>query len=438
LLMVFYDKILAKSRIIRYMRQKSLEKRMIEMKQNKLHNIIILVLGVFLVAVIGIVASISQKNSSDLSYILEDSVKAQLISISVAAREIIDVDKFISYNVIEDAASDQEAYDATLAALMSLQGKVGAQYIYALKKIGDKYYFIFDTDTEDETMFTEYDLSPVHIDAFAGRESAGIMNVVDEWGSYNTGAVPILKDGQIVGIISTDIEDTFVKQNTWTTRRNAILLISTMVIAMSAMLLAVLILLRRVQAMQDRLFRMANYDTITNLPNRQYLMDYLYRASSGKSEKQPYALMLIDLDNFKKVNDGAGHDAGDELLRDIAAYIGDEHENSISFRPSAGKLNVSARIGGDEFVKVLPGISTEKEAEEIAQKMLDNFTSHALDRFIEKYKVGLSIGIALYPYHSSDFNVVIKYADVAMYKAKAGGKNGFCVYKDEMGKDENR
>jgi diguanylate cyclase (GGDEF)-like protein len=407
---------------------------MIDMARNKLHDIIILVLSLFLMAVLCIVTGITLKNSSDLRSILENSVKAQLISISVAARETINVDKFASYNSMGDILRDDDAYGSELESLRSLQKKVGAQYIYALKRIGGKYYFIFDTDMDDDTRFKEYKLSDVHEEAFMGREAAGIMNVTDEWGAYNTGAVPILKDGSVIGVMCTDIEDTFIKQNSGAARRNAILLALTMTLAMSAMLIAVLMLLRKIQTAMDNLFHMANYDTITGLPNRQYMMDYLSRVSSGHDgAKTPYALMMIDLDNFKEVNDGSGHDAGDELLRDIASYIGEHHENSISFRPSAGKLNVSARIGGDEFVKVLPGVADEASAADIAQKMLDNFKSPELKRFIEKYNVGLSIGIALYPYHSSDFNVLIKYADVAMYNAKSGGKNRYRVYKDEMG-----
>jgi diguanylate cyclase (GGDEF)-like protein len=205
---------------------------------------------------------------------------------------------------------------------------------------------------------------------------------------------------------------------------------------MAVMVGALIVLLRRVTAMQNKLFRMANYDLITGLPNRQYLMDYLARISEKASKtNEPFALMFIDLDNFKKVNDGAGHDAGDELLRHIATYLSGIHENSKEFRPSAGILNVSARIGGDEFLQVVPGISTETEAAIAAQKVLDNFHSQALDRFIEKYKVGLSIGVALFPYHSANYNVLIKYADIAMYHAKHGTKHSFCIYTDEMGQE---
>jgi diguanylate cyclase (GGDEF)-like protein len=178
---------------------------------------------------------------------------------------------------------------------------------------------------------------------------------------------------------------------------------------------------------------MANFDAITGLPNRRYLMNYLKSISTDENKtKASFALLLIDLDNFKSVNDNAGHDAGDALLRHIAAYLDSAHENSKSFRPSAGMLNVSARIGGDEFVQIFPGVETETDAAIIAQKLLRNFSSQTLDRYIQKYSVGLSIGVAICPLHSDDFNVLIKYADLAMYHAKKAGKSAYRVYEDEM------
>jgi len=192
-------------------------------------------------------------------------------------------------------------------------------------------------------------------------------------------------------------------------------------------------LARNVHKIQDKLFKMANYDVLTGLPNRQYLMSYLPKTAEKAIKKQiPFAFMLIDLDNFKQVNDGAGHDAGDELLCRFAKYLNNVHENSKSFRPPAGALNVSARIGGDEFVQIIPGVATIEEAHNVAKKVLENFGAHFNDRFVTKYQVGLSIGVALYPYHTENFNVLIKYADLAMYHAKKNGKNAYSVYSDEM------
>ena len=410
---------------------------------------ILMVIGFFMV-MIAIVITMDRKNANDLmknttnlSHMLESSIKAHVISTSLAAREIIDIDKFDAYDSSTDAEKDGAAYMQTLTRLRQLQKDTGSKYIYALKRLDDeKYYFVFDTDPENETIesvFVEYEPATVHAQAFMGREAAE-LDMSDEYGRYHTGAVPIRKNNRVIGIISTDVDNTLWDQGNnlldasmVAVHANFNYLAATITLAMLAMLLLASILLRRLQTMQNKLFRLANYDTITGLPNRQYLMDYLAMISAiGNRNKEPFALLFIDLDNFKKINDNAGHDAGDALLRHIAAYLDSVNENARLFHPSAGVLNVSARVGGDEFIQIFPGVSSETDAGSIAQKILDNFSSQALSRYIEKYKIGLSIGIALYPFHSENYNVLIKYADVAMYHAKNSGKNAYRIYEDEM------
>jgi len=164
-------------------------------------------------------------------------------------------------------------------------------------------------------------------------------------------------------------------------------------------------------------------------------MTYLPKIAEKAIKKQtPFAFLLIDLDNFKRVNDNAGHDAGDEVLRHIGIYLNSIHDDirSVSFRPPAGALNVSARIGGDEFVQIVPGVHTVDEAEAVAKKVLENFPRQMTDRNVARYKVGLSIGVAIFPYHTDNFNVLIKYADIAMYHAKKSGKNNYCVFRDDL------
>jgi diguanylate cyclase (GGDEF)-like protein len=336
-----------------------------------------------------------------------------------------------------------EYYFETLESLRELKRTLDVTFIYALKEINGYFYFIFDTEEGIDTVeeiFERYEISDVHERAFRGEFAAGIMNVEDEWGSYNTGAIPIWdKDGNVVGIVSTDIEDILIQRSISTSNRNAIILIITLFITFSGMIVIVSLLLHRLKKIQDRLFRMANYDSLTGLPNRNYLMNYLQELSAKTLSKHTsFAFLLMDLDNFKTVNDSAGHDAGDELLKHIAVYLDNVHGDSKSFRPAAGQLNVSARIGGDEFVQIIPGISTEEEACKVAQKVIANFSSPQLDRFIEKYQVGLSIGVTLFPYNTRNFNVLIKYADIAMYHAKKSGKNTYRFYEDEMSQVERQ
>ena len=394
----------------------------------------VVILLVFFIVILSVAAGMTVKNSLELQDILTASVESQLISISLAAREIIDPAAFEGYS--DAGVASLPEYQDTLTRLRGLKNSVGAEYIYALKLQDGAYVFVFDTDEENEEIFIPYELSPVHEAAFTGRNAADILNVSDEYGSFNTGAVPIYNSiGAIIGVISADTEDTYIAASMAASRRNAVVLVAVLVVAMVAMLFIVLRLLNKLKDMQGRLEHQAHYDAVTGLPNRQYLMEYL-QGQVSKSGTGPFAMYFVDLDNFKSVNDNAGHDAGDELLRHIGQYLEGSTQNAMSFRPAAGQLNVAARIGGDEFVQLVHGISTREEAAKLAQQLLDGFKNQHFDRYIDKYGVGLSIGVALYPYHSENYHVLIKYADTAMYHAKHGGKNQYRLYEDEMGKED--
>ncbi len=402
---------------------------------NKTKYLLFTAFVVFCVLVLALSSAINYKGLSESSAILEDSVRAQLISTASAAREVIDAAAFYGYNRPEDIQNS--AYEGQLDELRQLAVNTGAAYIYALKMIDDKPVFIFDTDIECEP-FTEYELAPVLAAAFSGKDSAGISNLVDEFGSFSTGAVPIMRDGHVIGIACVDVEDDLLVAQRASAQRNFWLMIGMLASVLAIMSALVYYMLSRVKIMQDRLKRMANYDKLTNLPNRQYLMDTLQEMTSKKA-KAPFALFFIDLDNFKQVNDNAGHDAGDALLQNIGHYLEHAQNNSKVFRPGPGILNVAARIGGDEFILIVPAISNQNDAEAFAQELLNGFATQEIDRYIDKYHVGLSIGIALFPFNSQDYNVLIKYADIAMYHAKRAGKNCYRVYEDEMtDKDEKQ
>lgn len=391
---------------------------------------------VFVVLFLCLTVGMNIMSTAQQQEFLHKSVKAELVSISLAAREQLDVEALAHYTSKTDVARDQENFDRVLSNLRSLQKTVDAQYIYVLRMIDGEAVFVFDTDQEHTEIFDAYALSPVHEQAFAGENAAGVLNVQDEWGSYNTGAVPIWYEEEIIGIISTDLEDTFVRESQRAGIRNDIILLIALLVVSGVVIFVVWRLMKRLHAVQQELIRMAHYDVVTGLPNRQYLMDYLERLTSGQNTP-PFALLFIDLDNFKSVNDNAGHDAGDELLNHIAKYLQSALEGSMSFRPEPGRLNIAARIGGDEFVQVLTGVENEAQAEKQAGKLLQGFSGPGLDKYIQKYQVGLSIGVALYPYHTSNYHVLIKYADIAMYHAKHSGKNQYRIYADEMkGKDE--
>jgi len=439
-----------------------------------------------LVAVIGfftvllcLTIGITLKNNSDSRKILERSVKADAVSISLAAVQLIDSVEFAQlldpafltggnpYNDASHALYDQ--YHRTLAALRSLKNDLGATYIYALWQNQGKIYFILDTDEANDeweydkandkwiyigeksgnaidapTPYTWYeDATDVHFEPFKTKESAASI-IKDIWGDFITGAVPIFDaNGKVIGVICVDIDDTFIGDNTRSAIGNLIILIVVMTVVMAAMTFIVFVLLRRIKTFQDKMFRMANYDIVTGLPNRQYLFNYMQDVTSKyelAKVKPAFALVFVDIDNFKKVNDGAGHDAGDELLHAIADFLDKALYKSKSFRPPAGVLNVSARIGGDEFIQIAADVHTEEQADIIAKKLIDTFQAQSakISPFIAQFDIGLSIGIALFPKHTKDFHVLIKYADIAMYHAKKGGKHNYRIYNYDMKPKEEK
>lgn len=158
----------------------------------------------------------------------------------------------------------------------------------------------------------------------------------------------------------------------------------------------------------ERVHHLANFDLLTDLPNRALFNDRLLQAlASARRDQARMALMFIDLDKFKPVNDGLGHQIGDLLLKEVAARM----------RDCVRESDTVARIGGDEFVVLLPLIEMQFDAHTVADKIL-----HALNEPFELaghlIRISASIGIAIYPEHGDDDSLLLKHADSAMYRAK--------------------
>jgi diguanylate cyclase (GGDEF)-like protein len=161
-----------------------------------------------------------------------------------------------------------------------------------------------------------------------------------------------------------------------------------------------------------RLEFLAHHDTLTGLPNRSAFMEYLEHLMLGARDgESQLALLFIDLDHFKRVNDSLGHLVGDTLLRTVAARI------TASLRTT----DVVARFGGDEFMVLLPNVAQRADVEEVAQKLLQAIEAplHAEGRPLS---VTASIGIAVFPEHGTRPEELINHADTAMYLAKARGR----------------
>lgn len=176
---------------------------------------------------------------------------------------------------------------------------------------------------------------------------------------------------------------------------------------------------------EEHIWRQANYDSLTDLPNRNMCMDRLSQSlMSATRLNTQVAVLFIDLDRFKIINDTLGHSAGDELLIEVAIRL----KNSIR------ESDIVSRLGGDEFVILLNNITDIYTIEKIAGNILIELSKPVpLSNQSETYTSG-SIGIALFPQDGGDAETLMKHADTAMYQSKRLGRNNFMFYKQEMNK----
>lgn len=173
---------------------------------------------------------------------------------------------------------------------------------------------------------------------------------------------------------------------------------------------------------QERIESLAYYDQLTGLHNRVLLKEYLHQSLRHcLREREKMALLYLDLDHFKRVNDSLGHEAGDDLLREVARRL----------RECLRSEDVVARLGGDEFAVALERVGSAQYAFVVANKIISELNKPLLLDGQEVF-VGVSIGITIAPDDSDSIDVLMKNADLAMYQAKEAGRNVFRFYTQEM------
>ncbi|MCP3848991.1 MAG: diguanylate cyclase [Gammaproteobacteria bacterium] len=177
----------------------------------------------------------------------------------------------------------------------------------------------------------------------------------------------------------------------------------------------------------EQLEHLAHYDALTGLPNRTSFLGHLAQGMDNMSDKNKgLALLFIDLDGFKSINDDYGHDYGDEILRQVANRVEETLRNDDIF----------ARLGGDEFTLIAKNIvdGDENTAVKIVADKIIEALSQPFDVIDAKCHIGSSIGIALYPTQTQDLDELISFADTAMYAVKRSGKNNYRIYESSMSK----
>lgn len=174
--------------------------------------------------------------------------------------------------------------------------------------------------------------------------------------------------------------------------------------------------------LQEQITHMANHDQLTGLANRELFRIRLEHAiCCAERRNESIAVLYLDLDHFKSINDALGHGVGDMLLKNVSKRLLD----------SVREVDTVARIGGDAFAIILEGVNETYNASAIAEKIIErvgeqfNIKEHVLH-------IGCSVGIAFYPHCGKDVDTVINNADVALYKSKSNGRNQYHFYTNEM------
>lgn len=175
--------------------------------------------------------------------------------------------------------------------------------------------------------------------------------------------------------------------------------------------------------MEEQLIQQATHDALTGLPNRALLYDRIEQAIVHTNH---FAMVFLDLDRFKLINDGHGHDIGDQLLVEISNRL------KRCTRP----IDTVSRIGGDEFIAIFPGIRDEQDLIPIIEKIMVAI-EEPFSFNMNQTSVTASVGISFYPKDGEDANTLMRKADISMYHTKDNGRNSFSFYQEEMQKRIN-
>jgi diguanylate cyclase (GGDEF)-like protein len=183
---------------------------------------------------------------------------------------------------------------------------------------------------------------------------------------------------------------------------------------------------------QERLKQLANYDSLTGLPNRSLFRDRLGQAMArAKRQGRPMALMFLDLDRFKQVNDELGHEAGDRLLQHVGKTLTECLRTVDSVARDGGMPHTLSRLGGDEFTLIIENINGAEDAAHVASRVLEALG----EPFVvgeEELVITASIGISMYPIDDVDLDTLIRHTDMAMYRSKSHGRATYSFFSEDL------
>lgn len=303
--------------------------------------------------------------------------------------------------------------------LSKLANATNVTYVYTMIEENGSVYFTSSSATDKELstgenlthFFDLYDEASPAIKNVFSKHTPTYDNTPDKWGTFRSIIIPMKSPNGNFYAVGADIPIDSIN------RMLNEQLVKHFLFAFGLFFFSFITLLWRLHHIN----KLAYFDSLTGLPNRTELThrsDYIL--GTAKRKVSTFAVMFMDLDHFKEINDTLGHNVGDELLALVAKRL----------RSDLRKMDTISRMGGDEFILLLPDTDAEG-ASRVAQKLLDRLTG---PYYIKQHELTItaSIGIALYPIDGEDIETLSKNADAAMYSAKQEGRNAYRFFTDHL------
>jgi diguanylate cyclase (GGDEF)-like protein len=275
------------------------------------------------------------------------------------------------------------------------------------------------------------DRRPAWVEGSTVRVTGVFLGIIDAGQVTRQEGVSRLESFQI--LLRSPADVVVIKTPSWWNGAHALTVLGVLAILTLSILCWVVVLRKRVEEQtlvirrsEEKFRHLAHHDSLTGLSVRSVLHEALETAvATAKVNRTPFALLMMDVDNFKIVNDTLGHATGDEVLRIVAERI----------QASLRKTDTVARIGGDEFAALLPGVHSMEEGRRIATHVLAQVSAPIFVRGCE-VPVSVSVGVTDYPAGGEDSTSLMQNADTAMYRAKALGRNRYQLFSVNMAKDD--
>lgn len=355
--------------------------------------------------------------------IIYKHIDARLYSIAKAQVHLLSPD---FHDRATGPSSISEAEDMqNIHRLSQLAKSAGLAYVYTMIEKNGKIYFTSSSASDEELQtgnnmtryYDEYDDVDPLIHTAIHEKHILYDESADKWGSFRSVVIPMISPKGFPYSIGADMQITEV---------NTILhsqAVEHFTIAFGLFLISFFSLLWRLKYIKQLAF----YDSLTGLPNRtEFAKRIAYTISSSERNNDTFAVLFLDLDHFKEINDTLGHDIGDQLLVQVSKRL-----MSI-----LRKIDTASRMGGDEFVLLLPHTDADG-ARKVAQKILEIIS---IPYHIQEHELTIttSIGIALYPFDGVDLEFLSKNADSAMYLAKNEGRHGYQFFTAKLQESAQR